>query len=56
MAVEEETLKEMSLHHRYGSFRLRARGLLSLHAGHKPMLIGEVLGVSLQTVHNWRHR
>lgn len=52
-AVEEEPLKEMSAHHNYGSFRLRARGILSLNAGHKPQLIGEVLGVSLATVHNW---
>lgn len=54
-AVEEETLKEMGQHHRFSGFRLRARGLLSLDAGVKPMLIGQVLGVSLQTVHNWRH-
>jgi transposase len=55
-AQEQETLEELVAHHRLVRYCLRARGVLSLNAGHKPILIGEVLGVSLQTVHNWRHR
>lgn len=54
-AQEQETLQQLSVHHRVGRYRRRARGVLSLEAGHKPLVISEVLGVSLQTVHNWRH-
>ena len=47
------TLKEMAQHHRYPRFRLRARGLLSLNEGLKAALIGQVLGVSDQSLYNW---
>lgn len=51
--IERETLSEMSKHHRFAGFRLRARGLLSLNAGLAPTVIAEVLGRSDQSVYNW---
>jgi transposase len=47
------TLDEMGRHHPYADFRFRARGLVSLNAGHKPEMIAQVLGISQQSVYNW---
>jgi len=47
------TLEEMAQHHPFADFRFRARGVLSLHAGLKPWVIAQVLGVSKQSVYNW---
>ncbi|MET3135312.1 transposase [Oxalobacteraceae bacterium GrIS 1.11] len=51
--AEWETLTEMSRHHRFAAFRLRARGLLSLNDGIAPSLIAQVLGKSVQSIYNW---
>jgi transposase len=52
-AAEFETLREMSKHHRYASFQLRAHGLLALNAGHKPTIVAAVLQKTAQSVYNW---
>lgn len=50
------SLEEMGAHHHYPSFRLRAKGILALNAGHKPIVIASILGTTLQSVHNWARR
>lgn len=52
-AIERATLEEMGAHHRYASFRLRAKGILSLDAGHKPAVVAAILGRTQQSVYNW---
>jgi transposase len=51
--AECKTLEEMSQHHRYSNFQLRARGLLALNAGHSPAVVAGVLRKTPQTVYNW---
>ena len=52
-AAEVITLEEMAQRHPFADFRFRARGVLSLHAGIKPSVIAQVLGVSVQSIYNW---
>ncbi len=52
---EVETLRQLSLNHHWRDARTRATGLLELHAGVHPSQIGERLGVSHQSIYNWRH-
>ena len=51
--VERTTLDEMGAHHHYASFRLRAKGILALDAGHKPCVVAAILGKTPQSVYNW---
>ena len=51
--VDRITLEEMGARHRYAAFRLRAKGILSLNARHKPALIAVILGKTPQSVYNW---
>lgn len=52
---EVQTLRQLSLNHHWRDARTRATGLLSLFAGVHPAKIGEQLGVSHQSIYNWRH-
>jgi transposase len=51
--AERITLEEMGAYHRYASFRLRAKAILSLNAGYKPAVVAEILGKTQQSVYNW---
>lgn len=51
--AELTTLEELGSHHHYASFRLRAKGILALEAGHKPAIVAEILGKTPQSVYNW---
>jgi transposase len=50
---EIETLSEMSKHHHFADFRLRALGLLALNDGHRVVDICKILRVTDQPVYNW---
>jgi transposase len=52
---EVQTLRQLSLNHHWRDARTRATGLLDLFAGMHPTKIGERLGVSHQSIYNWRH-
>ena len=54
-AVEELTLQQMSINHRYRDTRTRAAGMLMLGRRIKPRAIAAQLGVSAQSVYNWSH-
>jgi transposase len=52
---EVQTLRQLSLNHHWRDARTRAAGLLELNAGAHPTQIGERLGVSHQSIYNWRN-
>lgn len=52
---ETETLVQMSINHSWRDARTRAAGLLMLSAGEHPTTIAKKLGVSHQSIYNWRH-
>ena len=52
---EVQTLRQLSRNHHWRDARTRAAGLLDLFAGVHPTKIGERLGVSHQSIYNWRH-
>ncbi len=52
---EVQTLRQLSLNHPWRDARTRAAGLLDLFAGGHPSQISERLGVSPQSIYNWRH-
>lgn len=51
--VEQETLRQLSVNHRYAEIRKRAMALLMLEAGEALVTIEQQLGVSHQSVYNW---
>jgi len=52
---ESETLVQMSINHPWRDARTRAAGMLMLHAKEHPTAIAQKLGVSHQSLYNWRH-
>ncbi len=52
---ETESLVQMSINHPWRDARMRAAGMLMLGAGAHPTTIAQRLGVSHQSVYNWRH-
>lgn len=54
-ADELITLEEMSVHHPYHDFRIRAAGLVLLAKGGTPKAIATRLLVTYQSIYNWTH-
>ena len=52
---ETVTLVQLSINHPWRDARTRAAGLLMLGAREHPAAIAEKLGVSHQSLYNWRH-
>ena len=52
-SVVAETLQELSEHHRYSSYQLRARGLLPLNARYKSATVAVVLQKMRHSIYNW---
>ena len=52
---ETETLVQMSINHPWRDARTRAAGMLMLGAKEHPTTIAQKLGVSHQSIYNWRH-
>ena len=52
---ETETLVQMSINHPWRDARTRAAGMLMLSAKEHPTAIAQKLGVSHQSLYNWRH-
>lgn len=52
---ETETLVQMSINHPWRDARTRAAGILMLGAKEHPTAIAQKLGVSHQSLYNWRH-
>ncbi len=52
---ETETLVQMSINHPWRDARTRAAGMLMLSAKEHPTAIAQKLGVSHQSIYNWRH-
>lgn len=52
---ETETLVQMSINHPWRDARTRAAGMLMLGAKEHPTAIAKKLGVSHQSIYNWRH-
>lgn len=51
---EKELLLRMSIDHEWRDVRVRAAALLQLAGGEHPNTIAEKLGVSHQSIYNWR--
>lgn len=51
--AELVTLDELASHHPFGSFRLRALGLLALNDGEPVAMIARILRVHTETVYRW---
>jgi transposase len=52
---ETETLVQMSINHPWRDARTRAAGMLMLSGKEHPTAIARKLGVSHQSIYNWRH-
>jgi transposase len=52
---ETETLVQMSINHPWRDARTRAAGMVMLGAQEHPDAIAHKLGVSHQSIYNWRH-
>lgn len=52
-AEELLALEDVARHHKFGDYRFKARGIISINAQLKARTIAEVLGVSEKTVYNW---
>jgi transposase len=52
---ETETLVQMSINHPWRDARTRAAGMVMLNAKEHPTAIARKLGVSHQSLYNWRH-
>jgi transposase len=52
---ETETLIQLSINHPWRDARTRAAGMLMLGAREHPSAIAKKLGVSHQSLYNWRH-
>jgi len=52
---ETATLLQMSINHPWRDARTRAAGMLMLGAREHPTAIAQKLGVSHQSIYNWRH-
>ena len=52
---ESETLLQLTINHPWRDVRTRVVGLLLLNAKEHPTMIARKLGVSHQSIYNWRH-
>jgi transposase len=52
---ESETLLNLSIHHGWRDARGRGAGMLLLASGAHPDVVAGKLGVSHQSIYNWRH-
>lgn len=52
---ESETLLNLSIHHGWRDARGRGAGMLLLASGTHPNVVAGKLGVSHQSIYNWRH-
>ena len=52
---ESETLLNLSIHHDWRDARVRGAGMLQLASGVHPDVVASKLGVSHQSIYNWRH-
>ena len=52
---ESETLLNLSMNHGWRDVRVRGAGLLRLGTGAHPDVIANELGISHQSIYNWRH-
>ena len=52
---ESETLLNLSIHHNWRDARVRGAGMLQLASGTHPDVVASKLGVSHQSIYNWRH-
>lgn len=52
--AERLTLEELSKHHPFWDVRRRALGLLAVAAGERVTTVATVLGVTLQSLRNWK--
>jgi transposase len=53
--AETETLLNLSINHGWRDARVRGAGMLRLGAGVHPDVIASELGISHQSIYNWRH-